>query len=110
MGIHISAAFPCLASPQSDVMHRVVGEGGTRWIVSLLELEHDLLRNEGLVALNLLAALHQGMYSGKISRVQNLFHQGICILLEIQGERSASYKGCPVLHACLHYMTNKKLS
>ena len=35
-------------------------EGGVRWISSLLESGHALLRNEGLVALNLLATLSDG--------------------------------------------------
>ena len=42
-------------------MQRVAAEGGVKWVLFLLELEFSLLRNEGLVALNLLAALQEGM-------------------------------------------------
>lgn len=42
-------------------MQRVVAEGGVKWVLFLLELGYALLRNEGLVALNLLAALQEGM-------------------------------------------------
>ena len=33
-----------------------MSDGGVKWVIYLLESEHDLLRNEGLIALNLLAA------------------------------------------------------
>ena len=36
-------------------------EGGVKWISFLLGSEHALLRNEGLVALNLLAVLNDGV-------------------------------------------------
>ena len=42
------------------VMVRIACEGGIRWISSLLESGHALLRNEGLVALNLFATLSDG--------------------------------------------------
>ena len=42
------------------VMVRIACEGGVRWISSLLESGHALLRNEGLVALNLFATLSDG--------------------------------------------------
>lgn len=38
-------------------MRAVVSEGGVKLMASLLDSEHALLRNEALVALNLLAAL-----------------------------------------------------
>lgn len=41
----------------TEVMRRVLSEGGIKLIISLLESEHVLLCNEALVALNLLAVL-----------------------------------------------------
>ena len=44
----------------TEVMRRVVSGGGVKLIAALLESEHVLLRNEALVALNLLAVLGEG--------------------------------------------------
>lgn len=44
----------------TEVMRAVVSEGGVKLMTSLLDSDHMLLRNEALVALNLLAALRGG--------------------------------------------------
>jgi hypothetical protein len=43
-----------------QVMRNIISEGGVNLMASLLESEHVLLRNEALVALNLLATLRDG--------------------------------------------------
>ncbi|XP_064392703.1 rap1 GTPase-GDP dissociation stimulator 1-like [Halichondria panicea] len=42
----------------SDVMRCVVSEGGVPWVCGLLDSEHTVMTNEGLIALNLLATLN----------------------------------------------------
>ncbi len=46
----------------ADVMHSVVSGGGVPWVCGLLDSEHTVMTNEGLVALNLLETLNNGEY------------------------------------------------
>ena len=41
-------------------MKLVATNGGCKWIVSLLESDHNIMINEGLIATSLLAALNSG--------------------------------------------------
>ncbi len=43
-------------------MRCVVSEGGVPWVCGLLDSEHTVMTNEGLIALNLLATLNNGEY------------------------------------------------
>lgn len=46
-----------------ELMSEVATQGGMKWISSLLESEHVLMVNDGLLALSLLAAIKNGMWS-----------------------------------------------
>ena len=48
-----------LCAPISEVMRVVISEGGVKLIVSLLDSAHLSLRNEALLALNLLAVVKE---------------------------------------------------
>ena len=41
-------------------MKQVASRGGCKWIVSLLESDHNVMINEGLIATSLLIALNSG--------------------------------------------------
>jgi len=41
-------------------MKQVAAGGGSKWIVSLLESDHHVMINEGLIATSLLIALNSG--------------------------------------------------
>ena len=44
-----------------ELMIKVASEEGIRWIYSLLESEFIVMKNDGLLALSLLAALKNGI-------------------------------------------------
>lgn len=41
-------------------MKQVASHGGGKWIVSLLESDHNVMINEGLIATSMLVALNSG--------------------------------------------------
>lgn len=45
----------------AELMIKISTEGGIKWICALLESEHILMVNDGLLALTLLAALRNGI-------------------------------------------------
>ena len=49
-------------------MKQVAAHGGCKWIVSLLESDHNVMINEGLIAVSLLIALNSGN-TGDIIRI-----------------------------------------